>query len=387
MRQLIYNIIAVLAVVITISGCKSESEQHRDNDPGDKDLSDSCIMKSSIKYAKGFDLAEYDDYQRLTIFNPWVEDGIQQRFYLVTDASVITPSDGKRLLVPIGSVAISSCTHTEFLDMLGCIEKVNAMCSPELIYNATLRQRHAEGKIVSIGDAFNVNHELLLSCRPDAFLVASYSNQNDNTDRLIKSGINVVYNNEWTETTLLARAEWLKMMGALFGKTAEADSLFSVIESNYMEASIIARQVVEKPAIMAGGNFKGTWYMPGGQSWMGRLIADAGGDYYYANDSTSTSLPLNFESVLNNFNDCEVWINAPTATIRELLQIDSRHNLFAPLKNGRVYSFYAKTKPRGANDFWESAVAHPDIVLKDMIWALHPTLLPDYNPQYIMHLQ
>ena len=83
----------------------------------------------------------------------------------------------------------------------------------------------------------------------------------------------------------------------------------------------------------------------------------------------------------------DVWLNAPTTTLDALMQMDSRHNLFRSAREGRVYGFYLRTLPDGANDFWESAVARPDLVLKDIIWALHPQLLPDYQPTYILKLQ
>ena len=139
---------------------------------------------------------------------------------------------------------------------------------------------------------------------------------------------------------------------------------------------------------MAGGNFKGTWYMPSGASYMGRLFADAGADYFYKNDtSTNASLALNFETVLGNFHDVDVWLNAPTTTLSALMQMDERHGLFRAAREGRVFGFYGRTLPDGANDFWESAVARPDLVLKDLIWALHPQLLPDYESTYIIKVE
>jgi iron complex transport system substrate-binding protein len=91
--------------------------------------------------------------------------------------------------------------------------------------------------------------------------------------------------------------------------------------------------------------------------------------------------------VLTHFHDADVWLNAPTTTLDALYQMDSRHNLFRSAREGRVYAFYRRTLPDGANDFWESAVARPDLVLKDLIWALHSQLLPEYQPMYIMKLQ
>ena len=138
---------------------------------------------------------------------------------------------------------------------------------------------------------------------------------------------------------------------------------------------------------MVGGNFKGTWYVPSGNSYMGRAFADAGANYFYKNEtSSSVSLGLNFETILNNFHDADVWLNAPTVSLDALMQMDSRHNLFRSAREGRVFGFHARTLPDGANDFWESAVARPDLVLKDLIWALHPNLLPEYQPTYILKL-
>jgi iron complex transport system substrate-binding protein len=120
---------------------------------------------------------------------------------------------------------------------------------------------------------------------------------------------------------------------------------------------------------------------------MARLFVDAGADYFYKDEtSTSASLALNFETVLNHFHDVDIWLNAPTTTLEALHQMDSRHNLFRSAREGRVYAFYRRTLPDGANDFWESAVARPDLVLKDLIWAIHPHLIPDYIPTYIIQL-
>lgn len=342
----------------------------------------------NVKYSDGFRLYYYDDYKLIEIYNPWVKNEIQQRLYLVSDEYVKTPSDGQKIVVPVQNIAISSSTHVEFLNLLGELSTVKGVCTPHLIYNDDIRSRYANGNIVSLGDAHNVNLEQLLHLKPDVYFVASYNQQDEQAKRLQQSGVNLAFNNEWTEQSLLARAEWIKFVAAFYNKEQLADSLFSQIERDYLEVSAIAQSVSHRPTVMAGGNFKGTWYMPSGTSYMGRLFADAGADYFYKNEaSTSASLALNFETVLNNFHNADVWLNAPTATLNALIQMDERHNLFRSAREGRVYGFYGRTLPDGANDFWESAVARPDLVLKDLIWALHPDLLPEYQPIYILKLK
>lgn len=344
--------------------------------------------KLDVRYAKGFDVFYGDNYKIVVVYNPWKEGEMQQIYYLVGNKEVETPNDGLKVVVPVENIAISSCTHVEFLNLLGEINSVAGVCTPHLIYNDDIRKRYADGKIQSLGDAHNVNLEQLVHLRPDIYIAASYNQQDEQAKRLQQSGVKLVFNNEWTEQSLLARAEWIKFVAAFYNKEQLADSIFSGIEKDYIEASRIAQAVENKPTVMAGGNFKGTWYMPSGASYMGRLFADAGADYFYKNDSsTNASLALNFETVLGNFHDVDVWLNAPTTSMSALMQMDERHRLLRAAREGRVFGFYARTLPDGANDFWESAVARPDLVLKDLIWALHPYLLPNYEPIYIIKLK
>lgn len=358
---------------------------------GNKSKSEKILLenatKMSIQYARGFDVFYNDNYKTVVVYNPWSEGEIQQTYFLVADKSIETPKNGIKIVVPVVNIAISSSTHVEFLNLLGELSSVKGVCTPHLIYNDTIRARYAEGQIQSLGDAHNVNLEQLLHLCPDIYFAASYNQQDEQAKRLQQSGVNLVFNNEWTEQSVLARAEWLKFVAAFYNKEALADSIFSQIEHDYLNAVSIAQSVNMRPTVMAGANFKGTWYMPSGSSYMARLFVDAGADYFYKDEtSTSASLALNFETVLNHFHDVDIWLNAPTTTLEALHQMDSRHNLFRSAREGRVYAFYRRTLPDGANDFWESAVARPDLVLKDLIWAIHPRLIPDYIPTYIIQL-
>lgn len=370
------KLISLLTILSLLGGCKNGTS-----------ASGKLVSSGNIKYAKGFDINHYENYRQVTVFNPWVKNGVMQNFYLVSSDTVETPSDGIKIKTPIKSIAISSCTYTEFLQLIGEIDKVTAMCSPEMIYNEYLRNKFAEGKIISMGDAYNTNIEYLLLAKPDIYMAANYNQKDNNSDRIIKSGVNLVYNNEWTETSLLGRAEWIKFVASFFNQDSRADSIFNSMEEEYNKVKDLAKNMPDKPTVMAGSNFKGTWYVPGGKSYMGQAFVDAGADYFYASDSTSTSLPLSFETVLDIFHDADVWLNAPTSTMTELETMDSRHKMFKAFNTDNVYSFYARTKPGGANDFWESGVAHPDLILKDLIFALHPTIIPDYTPVYMIKVE
>ena len=73
--------------------------------------------------------------------------------------------------------------------------------------------------------------------------------------------------------------------------------------------------------------------------------------------------------------------------MKELEVLDSRLLLFEAAKSHRVYNYNKRTTPSGGNDFWETAVARPDILLKDVIKVLHPELFPTYETFYIDQLK
>jgi iron complex transport system substrate-binding protein len=57
---------------------------------------------------------------------------------------------------------------------------------------------------------------------------------------------------------------------------------------------------------------------------MGKLFVDAGANYFYANDTTAGSLPLNVETVLKNFSETDIWLSCNFKTINELLKSSYR---------------------------------------------------------------
>ena len=126
--------------------------------------------------------------------------------------------------------------------------------------------------------------------------------------------------------------------------------------------------------------------MPGGKNYMGQLFADAGSDYFFKNDTTKTSLPLSFEKVLKEFRNADYWIGCGANNMQELLNSDERYALFKAAQTSNVYNFNNRTTPTNGNDFWESAVARPDLILSDLIKVLHPELLPNYELVYISPL-
>jgi len=279
-------------------------------------------------------------------------------------------------------MAPTSCTHYGFLELLDEINSISAICNAERIYNPLIRERFSAGKITDLGDNFNLNLERLLTVRPEVVMVSGYE-QNDKYSKIIeKSGIPVLYNQEWNESTLLGRAEWIKFVAAFYDKSEMADTIFAGVASRYHAIAAQSDLQKHKPQVLSGGDFRGTWYLPGGQSYMANLYKDAGAAYFYAENKNKASLAFSFESVLNHFIAADYWFGAPSHTLEELIQTDARYAYFTAFKKGEVYHFNKRRTQSGGSDFWESAIARPDRLLADVIKIIHPKLLPGHELVY-----
>ncbi len=365
---LIVFLSACLLLSCTSKNTKIEKQQNKDT--------------LKLTYAQGFAVKYFVSYKEVIVYSPWIKGTEYARYYLVNDANIKIPTDGTKVQIPLKTLAATSVTHFEFLSLLKELQTVTAVCSPEIIYNTEINKRVGKGKIADLGNAFNINVEKTLQLKPNAVMMSGYNQNDPYAVRVSQAGIPVIFNNEWMETSLLARAEWIKFVATFYNKEKLADSIFQAVDKRYNEIKAKATAVKIKPTIMAGSNFRGTWYMPSGRNYMGKLFADAGANYYYANNSTAGSLPLNVETVLENFSKTDVWLNCNFKSLDDLLKADPKHAYFHPVKLKQVYNFNKRLLPSTANDFWESAVARPDLLLSDVIAILHPEILPEYHFVY-----
>jgi iron complex transport system substrate-binding protein len=340
----------------------------------------------SLTYAKHFSLKYAQNHTLLTIHNPWNEGQILGKYYLIKHDSISTPTDGTRILIPLKRVCIQSAPHMGYIDALEQSAVVVGACSPQLFYSQNLRTQYQNGMVSHLGDAYQMHLEKITQLNPQAVFVTAYPQADTQTDRLKKLQIPVIPTIEWTEPHLLARAEWIKVFGILMDKAAIADSIFNQTCQHYQALTQLAQSANNKPVIMSGLPFKDTWYMPGGNSFMGQLFKHAGVSYHYSDNAQTSSLPLSFETVWYHFNQADIWVGVDADSVNQLAQMDKRLIDFKPVKRGQVFHYRKRTTPMGGNDFWESAVVYPDKLLHDLMCIAHPTLLPNQETYYIERL-
>ena len=339
-------------------------------------------------YAKGFDLIQGDRYLCAVVYNPWQEGEVYARYYLVKDTSVVIPGDGIKIRVPLRTLAANSATYYESLHLIGSLPTVTGTCNASYVYNPQIRQGVAKGEIVDLGDSYNLNIEKLMKLHPEAVMTTAYNSKDENSKRLAACGIPVLYNVEWQEVTPLGRAEWIRFIAAFYDKLPEADSIFSGIAQRYEELKekVSTSTLKEKPSLLVGQDYRGTWSMPAGESFNANLYRDAGASYYYSDEKGTGSVNTTIERALLNFGTADFWIAAVADTYGEMAGMNSKYTLFESYKGHKVYNFNKRTAPSGGNDYWEGAVVHADLLLSDLVKVLHPELLPGYETTYMKAL-
>ena len=352
------HFLPIIGLLLCFAGCAKQSAEQGSVPAGNK-------------YATGFQITETDTGVVVEVFQPYQRVCVRE---------------------PMRRLGTMSTVQVGFLYAIDAIDCLAAVCNPELIYTPV------KGDEIDLGDSMKPSAERVLQAGLDALLAVNYG-QYDNLEaaRLEKLGVFTIYINEWQEHSPLARAEWIRVLGALTGRLHQADSVFNEVETKYKSLSVQRSNSVSGLTgeagptaegglkIVSGNNFRGTWYVPSGKNYLAYLFKDAGAEYPFYDDERETSIPLTIEETLRYFHDADVWVGAGGNSLAELADLDEKHTWFKAYQEGRVYNWRKQTKAGGANNFWERGVVHPEEMLEDVIHILNNA--PDSLLHFARHLE
>jgi len=328
-----------------------------------------------IEYANNFAIKKANNYTILEVLNPWQgADNVKYIYYLSNKKEDNLDNNLKYIQTPIKKAVCLSTTHIGFLDLLDKTNTIIGVSGANFIYNPKIQKRIASNKILDVGYEQNLNIELIISLKPDVVFVFGVQGSIANKiSELEKLGISVVIVAEYLEEDPLGKAEWIKFFAEFYEQEEFAKTSFNEIVKEYNNLSQIADTIKDKTGVLVNIPYQGVWYIPGGNSYFAKLINDAGGNYLWKENSKNESYPISFESVFVKQKDADILINpSSVSSVEELLQVETRLSNFNCIKNKEVYNNNLRTNISGGNDFWESAVVNPHIVLKDLITIFYP---------------
>jgi iron complex transport system substrate-binding protein len=349
--------------------------------------------RTNIKYAQRFDLTTKDGYTVLTIINPWQgADNVNQTYYLLgRGLNIPAGIDSINVIrVPVNSIICMSTTHLSMISALNEERTIKGISGADFLYEPKLLNLIKDKQIADVGYEDNLNKELVIQISPDLIMVYGIGSESAGyLGKLKELGIRVIFNADYLEKDPLGKAEWIKVFGALFCDELKADSIFSATAAEYNNLkSFINTSIKERPSVFLGLPWKDTWFISPGNSYISRLISDAGGDYLWKDTNSEISMPFGIENVYIRALKADYWINPGGIKFRnEIAAVDNRLTELPSFMNGRVFNNNNRITQKGGNDYWESGSINPQIILKDIASILHPGLFPDYKLYYFRKIE
>jgi len=347
--------------------------------------------RTNLNYARGFRIDYYDGFRAVSIVNH-NSGKTDTLHYLLVDSGVAPPAGLPGIPViqtPVKQFAVQSSAHVGLLDFAGVADRITGLGSFQYIYSPVVREGIRAGKVKQIGIDNQINSELVIAMRPGVLIAMTNPDAAFGQYKaLIEAGIPVLPDAEWMETTALGRAEWVKLIGALVDREESVGREFDTVAQRYRQLAAIGSSAAVKPTVIVNMPFKGSWYLPAGGNYMSQLLQDAGATYPWADTKGTNSLVLNFEAVAPFALKADYWLNVGYVNSKkELLAKDSRYSGFHPFQTDALYNFNKRVNDIGSNDFWESGLVNPQLVLADLIRILHPGLLPADSLYYYKQLK
>lgn len=353
----IHIITATVLTAVALTGCSGG----RGGDADGVVAGDTLTTEASL-----LTMVDCDGYIVADVADPW-NDSRRLARYILVDSGAQLPEglpEGTVIRTPVDNMIVYSSVYAEALKELGAIDRISGVAEASYFRTPEIVERLATGEVADVGNAMAPAVEKIVALRPGAILASPY--QNAGHGAVAALGVPIVECADYMETSPTARAEWIKLLGALAGSYNAADSIFRDVAGRYGELKASSRaDRADAPVVITEQLTDGVWYLPGGRSYMATLIADAGGKYPWADDTSTGSLQLDFATVFNRAHNADIWL---IRTYGADLTLDALHGTYAPnagfkaFADGNVYFCNTSRSP-----IFDDLAFHPERVLAEYI--------------------
>lgn len=360
----------ILVGCLLFFGCDSSKEKNNANN-------NSSLTAVELSYAKGFEIQQAENYKVITLKNTWKGERTPYQYVLYKNEKPQGFEGAIFIKVPIKSIVCFSLTHLAFIDKLEELNSIKGLSGCDYVSNETVINKIKDNEIKEIGSSQLVNYELLIDTKPDLIMTFGIDETANNQLNKFKTlGLNVVLNSEYMENHPLGKAEWIKFVAAFYDKDSLAEAIYNDIETNYNKLIAVVKRTDKKPTVFVGMPWNGAWYLAGGKSFQAQLFNDAGANYLWLENTETTSFIVDKEVIIEKALNADYWINLNAFnSVDEVTNVDAKLKAFKSVKSGNIYNNNLKVNAKSGNDYWESGVINPHLVLADLIKIFHPNLI------------
>ena len=332
----------------------------------------------------------------------------------------VSPFDGSRdtleISKPLNRLIVMSTSYIGFLDAIGADSLIVGVSGGEYVCDSSVTAGLDNETVADIGYDASPDYEKIMALKPDLLLTYSVSPvKSQFLSKLESLGIKTFIVNEHLERHPLARAAYVRLFGALTGNMTAADSVLDVVSCNYISLRdsvqnrlgtnnanasdknrLNAREAEQEPGetrmktqkprkILVNIPYKDQWFVPGQESYLTTLFKDAGGEILGAKAGSSVSGQISVEAAYSLSKEADLWMNVGWCrTLEQLLSVNPlfedflmniQENATARSRSDKdstdaahvVWNDNKRLNAKGGNDFWESGVVRPDILLHDLV--------------------
>lgn len=347
----------LFAFILFLAGCTSKQESTTDSD---------TVEKETVQYAKHFRFVEKGNQTVVEILNP------DSKAVVAT----LTPLKENKQVIAL------SGTFIGMLDKLWLADYISGVSEIKYVDNAIVRKNFSKQKVLEAGYDTQLALEPIVANKPALILHSGYNSDFPHQKQLENVGISCIPIYDWREETPLGKAEWIKVYGFLYGKSAEAGELFTSVEKAYLELKEEAKTLQPSKLLISGNIIGSEWYTPAGDSFFAQLLKDANITYNYFNKPGTGSVALTQEEVLKNNRHASYWINPGAISLHDVKIINPKAVLFDAYTNQQVYCHTHKE-----NFYWEVSSIEPDKLLADLIQIAHPEHQPKQGLYFYKQLK
>ena len=366
MKKILHLAIVFIATLHAIS-CRQNTEGKNAE----------CVGDTLTSYSELLTIAEHDGYFTATIADPWNPGVHLQKLVLADEKHTDIAIDGyTTVTVPLKKTLVYSTVFAAAIEELGKSENIIAVADAQYYKQKSIVEGLKSGKVKDVGSALSPNMEIIVACKPDAIINNPYQNAGHGVIGTL--GIPIIEMADYMEHTPLARAEWIKLLGILYGNRQVADSIFNATVKTYN--TLKAKAPKNGPKVVTETLTSGVWYVPGGKSYKAQMLQDAGANYPWSDDTSAGSMQLDFATVYDKAHDADFWFMTSFGndmTLKSLGEAYSLNKKFKAYSSAGVYSVNSST-----TDFFEVFPYHPEKLLRDYIIIFAPDSLPGEQPQF-----
>lgn len=337
------------------------------------------------KEAKGFEILGEPGKKSVLIRSkaPWQgaeESEVRELLILRGGESAPEEFKGQILKEEAKRVICMSSGHIAMLSKMEELDRIVGGSTLDYVADPKIQQKR--NSLAEIGFEGNIDYEALVGADPDLVILYGVNSSNPMEAKLRELGIPFIYIGDYLEQSPLGKAEWMVAIGECIGRREKSIKLFNPIAQRYNNLKRRLETLPadsEHPKVMLNTPYGDQWLMPPTGSYMVRLIKDAGGEYLYSELKGNSSAPISKETALQLTGEADLWLNVGNdinnmSDLRKALPLFTEEKV---VKNGEIYTNLRRQLPSGGNDFYESGIVNPDIILRDLIKIFYPQLVDE----------